>query len=358
MITRSFPSSSSSAVYTAMITDADMLSCDCRGWTMLRAGKPRHCKHTKALAEGRQTEVRGDYVFVVGSAPATPAARVATAAAASAGPPLPMLASAMVEPVTGAAFDARFADGWAMEEKLDGHRCLAVVTHGGVTAFGRPRRDSARIEKRLPPNVVEQLRRFPVGVYDGELVEVGGGKSWDVTVVGAQLAFVAFDVVEVLGESLARWRYADRREALLEVLRAMPKEQTAVSTVRSLTPTWAGVEAIWAKGGEGAILKRVDSTYRPGHRSPDWVKVKAVRAATLTIVGFEEGKNGPHARLKLSDGAGTVTTIKTPDNATLRAIAKAPRTFIGRRVVISFQERTPSGSFRHPMFDHFAGEGE
>lgn len=372
METRTFASSSSSAVYTAMVTDARMLSCTCRGWTMLRPGKPRHCKHTKELAGSRATEIRGDYVFLA-DAPATrSAARVVEAAppiptrAPAPTPLAPMLASAMVDPVTGDAFNRRYATGWVMEEKIDGHRCVAIVSRerasdrfGTVIAYGRPRAGkTTRTPKALPANIVEQLRAFPDGIYDGELVEVSAGKSWRVTVVGAQLVFVIFDLLDLLGTSLLARSYEDRREALLDVLRTLPEGQTAVTTVRSVEPSWAGVEAIWSKGGEGVILKRIASAYRPGHRSPEWVKVKASGAATLTITGFEAGKNGPQSKLCLRGADGIETTIKTPDNATLRAIAKDPASYIGRHVVISFQERTPSGSYRHPMFDHFAGPGE
>jgi len=226
-----------------------------------------------------------------------------------------------------------------------------VVAGIKVAAFARPGRDGVARGRDLPTHVVVELQRFPDGVYDGELL-APSGKSWDVTTVGAQLVFVVFDVLHVEGS------YDRRRTALLDALRVLPLGQMAVSTVESVAPSWSAVEAIWKRGGEGVIVKRRASYYRPGYRSPDWVKVKQSHAATLMITGFDAGKSGPYSTLKLRDVDGHDTTVKTLDNEMLRAIAAAPASFVGRRVVISFQEKTPSGSYRHGMFDHFAGKGE
>ncbi len=269
-------------------------------------------------------------------------------------PPAPMLASAMVAPVTGVAFDRQYGTGWAMEEKLDGHRCVAVVRGRTVRAFSRPRAGKTALARDLPAHIVTLLQDFPDGVYDGELV-APSGKSWDVVVVGAKLVFVIFDVI---GEEWQGFAYHQRRHRLLQVLATMRPGQQAVSTVESLVPSWAGVQAIWQRGGEGVILKRLDSTYRPGARSPEWVKVKQVHAATLTIVGYQAGKSGPYSAVELRDDDGHTTTVKTLDNALLREFAANPSAYIGHRVVISYQEKTPGGSYRHGMWDHFAGLGE
>ena len=270
-----------------------------------------------------------------------------------------MLASAMTDPVTGAAFNARFADGWCLEEKLDGHRCVVIVGQRGtqIDAFSRPRNGLAH-RRDLPPHILAQLRRFPEGVYDGELV-AASGKAWDVVSGGAQLVLVLFDVLNAKGRDVTgAWTYLERRDALLFVLGKLPTSQTAISTVASVPPSWARVQAIWARGGEGVILKRAASVYRPGMRSTDWIKVKQAHAATLTITGYEAGKSGPFSKLALVDGDGHATTVKTLGNALLRAITVNPAAFLGRRVVITYQEKTPAGAYRHGIFDHFAGQGE
>lgn len=360
-----FKSSSGTGTYTAVLADDGKLLCNCKGWTMRRGAAPRHCKHTKEIAKGQPVITRGEFVYLpkVDDLPDAreahedyPGQRVTGPDHAT--PPAPMLASAMVDAVTGAAFDARYRIGWALEEKLDGHRCTVVVTAQAVKAYSRPRAGGhAANVRHLPPHIVAELRGFPEGIYDGELV-APSGKAWDVVTVGARLVFVIFDVLEMSGLDLTDCGYTERRAALLDALGTLRGGQTAVSTVVSDPPTWARVVAIWKRGGEGVILKRTASTYRPGHRSPDWIKVKASHAATLTITGFEAGRLGPFSKLCLRDVDGHETTVKTLGNALLRDLARAPASFIGRRVVISYQEKTPSGSYRHGIFDHFAGAGE
>jgi len=276
--------------------------------------------------------------------------------------PTPMLASALRGPVqlpTGAAFDTKFAHEWALEEKLDGHRCLVQLHEGEVSAWSRPQagHGGVALTRALPAEMREVLRTLPTGLYDGELVATSG-KSWDVVRKTAHTIFVAFDILRIVDLDLTQAPYTLRRSTLLDALRMLPSKQDRVSTVTSNAPTWAQVQAIWSRGGEGAIVKRLASTYQPGVRSPDWLKVKAVHAATLQVIGFEAGKSGPYSALQLRDATGHVTTVKTPDRTTLTEIAANPDAYVGRHVVIQFQERTPTGHYRHGRFDHFAGPAE
>jgi hypothetical protein len=200
--------------------------------------------------------------------------------------------------------------------------------------------------------MAEQLGSMGEGDYDGELV-AATGKSWDVVTRGAQLVFVTFDLLTFQGLDVTSAPYDARRAALLDILRRLPATQSVVSTVTSLRPRWADVEAIWSRGGEGAILKRIDSRYQAGVRSPDWLKVKTVHHTTMTIIGFEAGRSGPYSALRLRDDQGHVTTVKTPGHRLLAEITAAPAQFLEQRVVITYQERTPAGFYRHGRFDHF-----
>lgn len=372
MRTWNFPSSSNRAVsYQTTLYDDGRLGCSCRGWIIRRPNQPRHCTHTKKVAAevGGVLQVRGEYVYLTVdpliqreggndlliAAPAAPAPK---APAVSMRAPDPMLASAMVDRVEGAAFTRRYGTGeWALEEKLDGHRCVVVV-NGGIQAWSRPRQGKQALPRELPPHILAQLRRFPAGVYDGELV-AGSGKAWDVKRLGSDLVLVLFDVLSAHGIDRTTSPYAVRRQALLTILGAcLEPDQQAISTVESLEPTWSRVQAIWDRGGEGAILKRLTSRYRPGARTDDWTKVKRQHHAVLTITGFEAGKLGPFSILQARSDDGHDTTVRCRDMAMLKAVAADPNAHLGRRIVITFQERTPSGSFRHGVFDHWASDAE
>lgn len=351
MITRTFESSSSSAVHTAKLNpETGESSCTCQGWRFKRGDGPRSCKHTRQLETERTAAPASGHV-----AETVPANGTATSA-----PVKPMLASAM----TKGEFADYCNDCWLLEQKFDGHRVIVRKRGEDVIAWSRPRSGKDALVRQLPARLADAVRHLPDGIYDGELV-THGGKSWDVSRVDADKVLVLFDVIELMGQSViaptSRNRvYHERRAALRLAVEhhARRVDEPLITVPDSVPVSWEAVETIWAQGGEGAILKRVNSTYQPGKRSADWVKVKKSGSAVLTLIGYEAGKCGPYSVLKLRADDGRETTVKTLTNALRAEIAGAPSTFIGRRVVLSFCELTDSGSFRHGIFDHFAGEGE
>jgi bifunctional non-homologous end joining protein LigD len=122
------------------------------------------------------------------------------------------------------------------------------------------------------------LLRRPV-VLDGELV-AGQGRASDFYSVPpniaarsrrAPLTFVAFDVLAYDGEPVIGRPYA-RRRALLDGL-ALNGESWCTTPV--LNGSVVDVLAVCGEHDiEGIVSKRVESPYRPGERSSDWVKVK------------------------------------------------------------------------------------
>jgi ATP-dependent DNA ligase len=343
-----FPSSSNpNKQYTTVVNDDGKLTCDCPGWTVRRGDQPRQCKHTKSLAKDKPIAVKGEYVYL-GAAPAAPVS--IPALPTSDRPPAPMLASAITDLVTGTAFDAQYS-GWLMEEKYDGHRVQVVVKERTVRAWSRPRAGEVALERSLPSPVSQAFLRLPDGIYDGELW-LPGGKSSDVArkELQEQLVFVLFDLLEVEGRSWREQLYLNRRQAL-NLLGTMV-EGTPIQVAEVVACTWANVQRIWDAGGEGVILKRPDSTYQPGMRSPSWLKVKKEAAAILTIIGFEAGKLGPNSVILLRDADGVKTSVKVLDNATLRMIDANPPSFVGRTLVVKYNERTKDGKYRHIRFDH------
>lgn len=352
MQTFSFPSKSSNAIYTASISDSGRLQCDCRGWIVRREGKPRHCTHTKDIVATKAlaVEEREGYMFVVdGEAPApTPAPK-----------PAPFVPLAFVNPMLSSPIDAhgwpKQATHWALEEKFDGHRVIVSVdADHNVTAWSRPRAGSGGkgLSRELPPHILADFQTFPRGTYDGELI-FPGGKSPDVAklINAPKLKFVVFDLPKLLGQDLTGQKFSERRAYLDELFKLA--QPVSVFLSQLLPVTKATVDAIWARGGEGAILKRLASTYRPGHRSPDWLKVKTLFSAELTCIGFEAGECGPYSKAMLRDDAGIETTVKVLTADQRREIAANPAAFIGRRLATEYIEKMPSGKYRHMIFDHW-----
>lgn len=280
-----------------------------------------------------------------------------------------------VDPMLASPFPERFEPKpgeWAMEEKYDGHRIVVSVGERGArtlldevgvaawSRYGKPR--------ELPPRVREALASLPEGTYDGELV-VPGARSYGVTVKedAGSLVFVAFDVVRLGAADLA----ADglplnvRRGLLADVARdfgmsdrpgAAPLCLGWQGPVRSWEDVKAAAIEVWARDGEGLIVKRLASKYLPGKRTKDWVKVKQLRTAVLVVVGYQPGKMGPQSTLVLRDDEGYETTVKWKNLEELRKLNADPARAVGRRLRIEFQERTPDGGYRHPRWDRWEDE--
>lgn len=243
---------------------------------------------------------------------------------------------------------------WAGEIKRDGHR-LIVEKGEKVTAWSRN-----AIERNLPPHLVEAISRdLARGVFDGELI-IPGGTSSDVVDVGRQheLWYVVFDVLELEGVDTTGESYV-RRHGLLDCLPASGGPLVANPAIRvsSREQVDALVKEIWQKGGEGLMLKEENSLYEPGHRSSQWLKVKAILTATMTIIGFREGRLGPHSIVELRDDEGVETSVKVLDDAELANVEANHEKLVGRKLVIEYQNKTSRGSYRHPRWDHWS-EGE
>ncbi|HEY3700919.1 MAG TPA: hypothetical protein VGL32_01550, partial [Acidimicrobiales bacterium] len=51
------------------------------------------------------------------------------------------------------------------------------------------------------------------------------------------------------------------------------------------------------RGLEGLVAKRLESVYRPGRRSPSWIKVKNVKRQELVVGGWLSGQGNRSGRL-------------------------------------------------------------
>lgn len=125
-------------------------------------------------------------------------------------------------------------------------------------------RDGQHLTKRPPATVIAQLAPLAANTYvlDGELV---GGILY------------LFDLV-VAGELVGPYHpWHVRRAALDTVLSTWKPGTGAVRGVPYATTQedkLALIDSVVKGRGEGLVAKRVDSIYRQGTRSRDWVKVK------------------------------------------------------------------------------------
>lgn len=409
----SFPSSSGPSVYVTTLAEDGLLSCNCRGWTFRRGTQPRECKHTKEVIQQVKAtrSVVGDFIYAEFASPVveTPLApglhynqrvhlpmdggltkettmtMTIPAYPQTDGIPHSMSVSGMtlsgkynsvfrsvpanyltkpgeircgdgvLDPET---FNRFFNNGlWVMDVKLDGHRVIVRKKGSALTTSWKA--------STLAPQIVAAMRFLPDGVYDGE-VHIPGGVSTDVPSISlrTKMTFAIFDVLELMDESVMDLPLFTRRSLLEGFFEDV--QEPGLILAPQFEPTLENVQAIWANGGEGAVMKLKSSTYQPGTRTPDWVKVKGLEAHAVTITGYAPGSFGPYAITVVRFDDGTPASIKTKDFLTMKSIEEDPRHFIGRRLVIQCHKRLPGGSPRHPMFgnwesaewDHEAGIAE
>jgi bifunctional non-homologous end joining protein LigD len=181
--------------------------------------------------------------------------------------------------------------GWAFEVKWDGYRTIVHVADGSVRLQSTAGHD---VTARWPEFAgLAAALNASSAILDGELVvfDDGGRPSFDLVQhsgVGSsrEAALQLFDVLQVDGRDTISLPYLDRRRLLDKIVEPGPNW----SVPRHLVGDGSALLAATAEQGlEGVIAKRVESIYRPGTRSKDWLKIKHRTQVGLTIGGFTRG---------------------------------------------------------------------
>ena len=182
-------------------------------------------------------------------------------------------------------------DSWVMEQKLDGNRIL-LVSPGMDMPPTAITRNGSLYSKKIPTAI--QNFRFPEGewVLDGELV---GDTYWVF-----DIPLIATD--STLGQPL--WV----RRATLEVLLAnISHPFKLVPQAKTVDEKIALAEVALKQNFEGLLLKKVDSPYRSGGRTDEWLKVKFVSTADCIVTGVRtDGKDSVDLGLLDVDPSGSL----------------------------------------------------
>jgi bifunctional non-homologous end joining protein LigD len=218
---------------------------------------------------------------------------------------------------------------WAYEVKWDGYRTLAFVEDGAV------RLQSSRLHDVT--HKYPELRALPSGVsarqavLDGELVVLdddGRPRFELIQRHERQAAFYVFDLLSLDGSDTIGQPYEERRGLLAEVVAT--GENWTVPAHR-IGDGRALLDATAAQELEGIMAKRLGTTYRPGHRTKEWRKVKHRRTADVVIGGYTAGGGNRSShfgallvgrweadRLRFAGGVGSGFTVARLDDMTAR----------------------------------------
>ncbi len=281
----------------------------------------------------------------------------------------PMLATPAARPPAAEA-------EWLYELKYDGFRALAALSGGRVAIWSRNRLDLARRFEGM----AAALGRLVVGdaVLDGEIVALDprGAPRFQLLQKGHDEAaiFVAFDLLWLDGEDLRPRPLETRRDLLESVLANAPPGIRLAERLPG--PAAEALPAAAAKGYEGLIAKKRGSPYETV-RSRAWLKLKAVNAQEVAIVGFTRSKSERDEigalLVGVAEGGGLVFAGKVGTGFSSRQrvelkrdlardavpaprVGGAPRmrdaVWVEPRLVaqVRFVEWTADGKLRHPAF--------
>ena len=277
------------------------------------------------------------------------------------------------------------------DAKWDGLRSIAF--------FGPQVRLQARsLRDQTPqfPELAAALAGLPgSGVLDGEIVVLDGARASfplvmernrQRTPAAARRAaertpawFCAFDLLWRNGKSLVPCPLRKRRRQLEALLAGRPAADRPRAIFANSLVVGDGIrffEAMRERKLEGMVAKRLDSPYRIGERSEDWLKVKVRPKRSCVVFGtlhrrvgsgvrsLVVGAFGPQGPVWLGNvGSGLTEQTRLQLDRELRRIeAPAPPGFAATGdgvirfvrpllvVSVEYLEVTASGHLRHPSF--------
>ena len=180
---------------------------------------------------------------------------------------------------------------WAFEGKWDGYRVLVDADHGALSVRSRRGRD---VTAEYP-----QLRALAADLGDHHVILDGEAVALDEAGVpsfremqnrkrSTRLEFWAFDILALDGRSFLKAKYTDRRR----VLEALAEHGGLIVPDQLDGDGPDALEYARARGWEGVVAKRRDSTYQPGRRSSSWIKDKLWNTQEVVIGGWRAGNGG------------------------------------------------------------------
>ena len=167
---------------------------------------------------------------------------------------------------------------FAVEEKLDGIRIECEISSGASNLFTQklitPWSRYGRVHP-LPTHIMEELAKFPPSILDGEIF-VAGKRSYGAVELTnlPDLEFRVFDILELEGTPVTDLNYDQRRQLLCSFIPLNGCVTLNPSfNVDTMEQVYKIRDEIWARDGEGLILKWRNASYQIGKRSKDWIKI-------------------------------------------------------------------------------------
>jgi DNA ligase D-like protein (predicted ligase)/DNA ligase D-like protein (predicted 3'-phosphoesterase) len=190
------------------------------------------------------------------------------------------------------------SEDWIFEIKWDGIRAISYVDDG-VSIRSR---NNKELKYHFPE--FDELRTLARNVVlDGEIVVIRGGKADFQTVIERAKAtrsyeieieaqrnpatYVVFDIIEKEGQPLLELPLMQRKRILEQ---SVKEGKHVLVSLFAEKEGKAYYEASVKKGLEGIMAKKKDSSYEPGVRSQNWLKIRKFATCDCVIFGYMKGK--------------------------------------------------------------------
>lgn len=246
----------------------------------------------------------------------------------------PPVAVMRPRPVRDVPAEDALPGGTQYSLKLDGWRALAFVRGDEPPVL------QARSERDLAPRfpeVHDVLRALPDGVVlDGELCAWHEGRFAFGQLIrspkarardGAQISYVAFDLLALPGHDLRSRPLRERWDLLTALLAdATPPLQLVMATNdRSEALSWR--TALAPTGVEGLVAKGLDTPYAPT-RHNNWLKIRDTDTIDVRVTAYSGTPRRPRILVtELPDGTEALTSPQLDSRQAREAAATlAPRT--------------------------------
>lgn len=224
---------------------------------------------------------------------------------------------------------------WVYEVKYDGFRALLHWTKENVTLTSRNGNDLTdkfpEIIKAITDQTPSVKDELPL-LLDGEICilttsiqsqfsllqkrnRMRSKDSINQAAAERPATFVAFDLLKQNNETYMSQSYQERRKRLA-------KWKDCVHIVDSYSNLKDIQELVFLHRGEGIVAKNKKSTYKPGERSNDWLKIKNWRVIQTVLTAYKPENGYFHAAVYKGDNLVDVGSVKhglsTEDQQTLQ----------------------------------------
>jgi len=206
-----------------------------------------------------------------------------------------------IRPMLATTADPFDSSDHYFEPKWDGMRCIAYFRDNNVELQNRNLSYVTRSYPELA--TISSNVKVKSAILDGEIVVLEKGlpsfeqlqhrfgvyNAIQVRRLSSQIpvTYIAFDLLHLNGKDLVDQPLSERKRKLAEIVSDAPHILlTQFVSEKGITY----FENALKIGFEGAMAKKIDSTYQIGVRSEDWSKLKLVKTIDAIVAGYTVGQ--------------------------------------------------------------------